>query len=56
MRRYMPGRHGQQVNFSFLDGHGETVKMQNMWTLYWNTQWNSPTERIPSPLPTIPNN
>ncbi len=28
------------INMSFADGHGELVKLQNLWTYYWHLNWN----------------
>jgi hypothetical protein len=28
------------INMSFDDGHGELVKLQNLWTYYWHLNWN----------------
>ncbi len=27
------------INMSFADGHGELVKLQNLWTYYWHLNW-----------------
>ena len=42
-------RHGKSVNVSFLDGHAENLKLQQLWTLDWHADWRTPT-----PLPRIP--
>jgi prepilin-type N-terminal cleavage/methylation domain-containing protein/prepilin-type processing-associated H-X9-DG protein len=42
-------RHGKTVNASFIDGHGENVKLQQLWTLTWHPTWQTA-----SPLPTLP--
>jgi prepilin-type N-terminal cleavage/methylation domain-containing protein/prepilin-type processing-associated H-X9-DG protein len=28
------------INMSFADGHGELVKLKNLWTYYWHLNWN----------------
>ncbi len=28
------------INMGFCDGHAETTKLKNLWTLYWHAQWN----------------
>ena len=28
------------INMSFDDGHGELVKLQNLWTYTWHLNWN----------------
>lgn len=33
------------VNMIFYDGHAETVKLENLWTLQWHVNWVSPTNR-----------
>ncbi len=42
-------RHGKSVNAGFFDGHAENIKLQQLWTLDWHSQWVPP-----SPLPKIP--
>jgi prepilin-type N-terminal cleavage/methylation domain-containing protein/prepilin-type processing-associated H-X9-DG protein len=37
----MPGA----VNVSFFDGHGEQVKLDRLWELYWRKDWNPPLKR-----------
>jgi hypothetical protein len=29
-----------QTPLFFADGHGELVKLQNLWTFYWHLNWN----------------
>jgi prepilin-type N-terminal cleavage/methylation domain-containing protein/prepilin-type processing-associated H-X9-DG protein len=36
MHRFAMARHGKAINMAFLDGHGETVKLGNLWTLQWS--------------------
>jgi prepilin-type N-terminal cleavage/methylation domain-containing protein/prepilin-type processing-associated H-X9-DG protein len=33
------------VNVAFYDGHGELVKLDNLWQLYWSRDWNPPLKR-----------
>ena len=37
----LPGR----VNMGFADGHVEPVKLENLWSLYWNKKWKPPATR-----------
>ena len=29
------------INFAFVDGHASSVKLQNLWTLYWHLNWKA---------------
>ena len=33
------------VNVSFFDGHGELVKLDQLWQLHWHNGWNAPAKR-----------
>jgi prepilin-type processing-associated H-X9-DG protein len=33
------------VNVSFFDGHGELVKLDNLWQLYWHRDYEPPAKR-----------
>ncbi len=33
------------VNVSFFDGHGELVKLDGLWQLYWHKDYQPPTKR-----------
>lgn len=33
------------INVSFADNHVETVKLENLWGLYWHKQWQPPAKR-----------
>jgi prepilin-type processing-associated H-X9-DG protein len=33
------------VNVSFADNHVETVKLENLWGLYWHKNWEPPAKR-----------
>lgn len=33
------------VNASFFDNHAETVKLENLWNLYWHKAWEPPSKR-----------
>jgi len=35
------------INMSFDDGHGELVKLQNLWTYTWHLNWNPPKSKAP---------
>ena len=41
MGRYQLNRHNMAVNISYLDGHGTTVKLKDLWIQKWNTQWGN---------------
>jgi prepilin-type N-terminal cleavage/methylation domain-containing protein len=40
----VPWKQGQPlpgaINMSFTDGHGELVKLPNLWNYYWHLNWN----------------
>jgi prepilin-type N-terminal cleavage/methylation domain-containing protein len=40
----VPWQHGQPlpgaINMTFTDGHGELVKLPNLWNYYWHLNWN----------------
>jgi prepilin-type processing-associated H-X9-DG protein len=33
------------VNVSFFDGHGELVKLDRLWRLYWHKDYVPPAKR-----------
>jgi prepilin-type processing-associated H-X9-DG protein len=33
------------VNVSFFDGHGELMKLDRLWQLYWHKDWQPPAKR-----------
>jgi prepilin-type N-terminal cleavage/methylation domain-containing protein/prepilin-type processing-associated H-X9-DG protein len=35
------------VNVGMVDGHAEMVKLENLWSLYWHFNWQSPAVRPP---------
>ena len=39
--RPLPGA----VNVAFYDGHGESVKLDRLWQLYWSVDWRPPSRR-----------
>jgi prepilin-type N-terminal cleavage/methylation domain-containing protein/prepilin-type processing-associated H-X9-DG protein len=39
-------RHRMAVNVVFLDGHAETVKLPNLWTLRWADDWSRTTPGV----------
>jgi len=49
LTRSVMDRHSKAVNVSFADSHAETVKLQQLWTLKWNSDWVQPNV-----LPMIP--
>jgi hypothetical protein len=40
-RNTLPGA----VNATFADVHVETVKLENLWSLYWHKNWEPPAKR-----------
>jgi prepilin-type N-terminal cleavage/methylation domain-containing protein len=41
INRPLPGA----INVSFYDGHGELVKLDRLWQLYWHAKWVPPAKR-----------
>ncbi|HEY5914321.1 MAG TPA: prepilin-type N-terminal cleavage/methylation domain-containing protein [Verrucomicrobiae bacterium] len=41
VNRPLPGA----VNVTFYDGHGELVKLDRLWQLYWHKGWQPPAKR-----------
>lgn len=39
------------INMAFVDGHAETVPLENLWTLYWHKNWDSNKVFFPHPAP-----
>ena len=39
-------RHSFAVNVSFVDGHAETVKLPDLWTLKWHRDWTRSTPGV----------
>jgi prepilin-type N-terminal cleavage/methylation domain-containing protein/prepilin-type processing-associated H-X9-DG protein len=39
-------RHNMAVNVVFFDGHAETVKLPNLWTLKWTANWSRTTPAV----------
>jgi prepilin-type N-terminal cleavage/methylation domain-containing protein/prepilin-type processing-associated H-X9-DG protein len=37
------------INMGFVDGHVQSVKLENLWTLYWHKSWNP--KKVPGPHP-----
>ena len=33
------------INIAFFDGHAELVRLDDLWQLYWHTQWVPPAKR-----------
>lgn len=44
---FLPGA----INMAFVDGHAETVPLENLWTLYWHKNWNTNKVFLPHPAP-----
>jgi hypothetical protein len=32
-------------NIAFYDGHAQSVKLDNLWQLYWSADWQPPAKR-----------
>ncbi len=47
--RLMLNRHNFAINVSFYDGHGETVKLRDLYSLNWSLNWVPPAT-----IPVIP--
>jgi prepilin-type N-terminal cleavage/methylation domain-containing protein/prepilin-type processing-associated H-X9-DG protein len=49
--RNVPARFNPQhtlpgaINISFYDGHAQQVKLENLWSLYWHRDWQTPGKR-----------
>ena len=39
--QHLPGA----INVSFFDGHGEQVKVERLWQLYWHKDYQPPAKR-----------
>ncbi|HEY8667639.1 MAG TPA: H-X9-DG-CTERM domain-containing protein [Tepidisphaeraceae bacterium] len=48
--RYVMSRHGNAVNVVFMDGHGATVPVAELWDL----RWSKKVFRRPAALPSLP--
>jgi prepilin-type processing-associated H-X9-DG protein len=33
------------INIAFIDGHVENVALEDLWSLYWNNDWQVPATR-----------
>ncbi len=40
-RNLLPGA----INMTFYDGHAEQVRLENLWSLYWHRDWQTPGKR-----------
>lgn len=43
VRRYSLSRHGKASNFGFLDGHVDSVDVDELLNLKWHKTWSTPT-------------
>src|SRR5262249_13351196 len=48
INRVVLNRHNMAVNVSFLDGHADTVKLKDLFTLSWSANW------VTTSIPTLP--
>ena len=37
------------IEFAFVDGHAENVKLERLWLLYWHLNWQLPTSGLHPP-------
>jgi prepilin-type processing-associated H-X9-DG protein len=44
-------RHDMAINVAFVDGHAETVKLPDLYTLKWSEAWTQTSPKAPRPLP-----
>ena len=44
---FLPGA----INMAFVDGHAETVPLENLWTLYWHKNWDPKKVSLPHRAP-----
>jgi prepilin-type processing-associated H-X9-DG protein len=44
---FLPGA----INIAFIDGHAETVPLENLWTLYWHKNWDAKKVSLPHLAP-----
>jgi prepilin-type N-terminal cleavage/methylation domain-containing protein/prepilin-type processing-associated H-X9-DG protein len=53
MHRFAMARHGKGINVAFVDAHGETVKIANLWSLPWSngTPPSGPWPTLPKVVP-----
>jgi prepilin-type N-terminal cleavage/methylation domain-containing protein/prepilin-type processing-associated H-X9-DG protein len=35
------------INMSYVDGHAEQVRLENLWNCYWHMDWTPPSPRPP---------
>jgi prepilin-type processing-associated H-X9-DG protein len=51
MCRFCFSRHGTSINVQFMDGHGESIPLADLWMLKWSPRSNmgSPVSPFPSP-------
>jgi len=40
-------RYNDPRDVAFADGHAELVKLDNLWSLYWNARWPGERQRPP---------
>jgi prepilin-type N-terminal cleavage/methylation domain-containing protein/prepilin-type processing-associated H-X9-DG protein len=40
--RYITNRHKRVTNTAFVDGHAETMALEDMWQIQWNQDWVNP--------------
>ncbi len=48
-RNVTSGKLPGSINMGFVDGHVQSVKVENLWTLYWHHRWDP--NKVPPPHP-----
>jgi len=44
---FLPGA----INIAFVDGHADTVALEDLWKLYWHKNWDPKKVSMPHPAP-----
>jgi prepilin-type N-terminal cleavage/methylation domain-containing protein/prepilin-type processing-associated H-X9-DG protein len=48
-RNVTSGRLPGSINVGFVDGHAQSVQVENLWTFYWHNRWDP--NKVPAPHP-----
>jgi prepilin-type processing-associated H-X9-DG protein len=41
------------INIAFVDGHADTVALEDLWKLYWHKNWDPKKVPLPHPASAI---